>query len=40
MAGKRLFLIDGYSNIFRAYYAIMAEPCLTPDGVRHPLAQR
>jgi len=22
MAGKRLFLLDGYSNIFRAYYAI------------------
>ena len=22
MAGKRLFLIDGYSNIFRAYFAI------------------
>ncbi len=32
MEGKRLFLLDAYALIFRAYYALIKVPRLTRDG--------
>ncbi|MDE7496607.1 MAG: hypothetical protein K2M67_07140 [Muribaculaceae bacterium] len=32
MTGKRLFLLDAYALIFRAYYALIKMPRLTRDG--------
>jgi DNA polymerase-1 len=32
MSGPRLFLIDGYALIYRAFYAMIARPLRTSKG--------
>ena len=32
MSEKRLFLLDAYALIFRAYYALIKMPRMTSDG--------
>lgn len=33
MSGNRLFLLDAYALIYRAYYALMRNPRITSDGL-------